>query len=435
MTNVAPVARLSAQTDDYVFTGPGTKAGQYLRSFWNPVYHSADLQVGRPVPLRVMGETFTLYRGGSGQVFLVAARCPHRGMQLSAAWVEGDAIRCFYHGWKFESDGRCSEQPAEESSFCDRVPIKTWPVREYLGMIFAYLSDGEPPEFPRYPEFERFDGFIEIDSYVRRCNYFQNVENALDMSHVAFAHGNNRVAFNKIGLGRSLTAVESDWGVTYTFTRDDGEKRTQQFGMPNIFYMTALPNDPEIGWQESLFWWVPIDDGSHMQFSIHRVPATGEAAERIHKRRQERRSQIDIAHQEACDLILSGQRSMDDFDQSKVDIVRLQDDIAQLGQGLFADRKAEHMGRADIGVAAIRRLWRRELENLVSGKPLKNWMRTSEIRPRSWGIPDSLTRFDKDGAGLGERDADIVDIRPLVEIDVQKKALHYSPYQDRVRSA
>src|SRR4051812_45719297 len=308
MTEAATVQSASPKLDDYVLTGRDTPAGAYLRKFWNPVYHSADLKVGRPVPLTIMSEQFTLYRGDSGQAFLVEARCPHRGTQLSSAWVMGDALRCFYHGWKFESDGRCSEQPAEESLFCDKVRLKTWPVREYLGLVFAFLGDGEPPEFPLYPEFSDFEGLVEVDSYVRRCNYFQNVENSLDMSHVAFTHGDNQVAFDKIGLGRSLQAKESDWGVTYTFTRDDGEMRVQQFGMPNIFYMTALPNDPEIGWQESLFWWVPIDDKSHMQFSLHRVPVTGKAAVRVHERRQARRSHIDISHQDACDLILSGRK-------------------------------------------------------------------------------------------------------------------------------
>jgi phenylpropionate dioxygenase-like ring-hydroxylating dioxygenase large terminal subunit len=152
------------------------------------------------------------------------------------------------------------------------VSIATWPVREYLGLIFAYLGEGDPPDLPLYPEFERFVGLLEIDSYLRRCNYFQNIDNALDMSHVAFAHGNNRVSYDKIGLGRSLQAEESDWGVTYTFTRDDGQKRVNQFGMPNMLHIAALPNDPEIGWQESLFWWVPIDDTSQSSSAFTAFP-------------------------------------------------------------------------------------------------------------------------------------------------------------------
>src|SRR3954466_10024530 len=82
-------------------TGPATPAGRYLRRFWQPVYHSVDLKPGRPVPLHIMNDAFTLYRSESGEAHLTEARCPHRGTLLSSAWVEGDALRCFYHGWKF----------------------------------------------------------------------------------------------------------------------------------------------------------------------------------------------------------------------------------------------------------------------------------------------------------------------------------------------
>jgi 5,5'-dehydrodivanillate O-demethylase oxygenase subunit len=417
--------RASSRLDDLVSTEPGTPAGSYLRTFWNPIYHAVDLKVGRPVPLRIMSESFTLYRGEGGEPHLVEARCPHRGTQLSAGRVEGDALRCFYHGWKFESDGRCSEQPADESKFCDRVSIRSWPVREHLGLIFAFLGEGKPPELPLYPEFERFAGLLEIDSYLRRCNYFQNIDNALDMSHVAFTHGNNRAAFDRIGLGRSLQAEESDWGVTYTFTRDDGEKRIHQFGMPNVLYITALPTDPEIGWQESLFWWVPIDDASHVQFSIHRIPATGETAARVHARRQARRASIDIAHQDACDMILSGKSRIDDFDPNRVDLVRLQDDVAQLGQGVVADRSQEHLGRADVGVTAVLRLWRREMTNLAEGRPRKAWTRSEAIKVRAWAIQGNLARVSGDRpADAADARADVVDVRPFVEVDKQLGALH-----------
>ena len=175
-----------------------------------------------------------------------------------------------------------------------------------IGLVFAFLGTGQPPEFPVHPEFEYFDGMVEIDSYSRDCNYFQNLENALDMSHIGFVHGDNVAIFKGIGLGRALDAEESMWGVTYGFTRPDGQKRVQQFGMPNIFYLTALPTDPEIGWQESMFWWVPIDDTRHMQFSVHRVPAQGDVARRIHERRQARRSAITIGHQQLARDVLEG---------------------------------------------------------------------------------------------------------------------------------
>jgi len=421
------VSRLNPVSDwdeQVVRTGPGTPAGRYLRQFWQPVYHGVDLKPERPVPLRIMGQDFTLYRGASG-VFLVDPRCPHRGTQLSTAWVEGDALRCFYHGWKFGSDGRCLEQPADESQFCRTVSIRSYPAVEYLGLIFAFLGEGAPPPLPRYPEFEQFEGLVEIDSYSRDCNYFQNLENALDMSHVWFTHGDNQAAFNGIGLGRSLSAEESDWGVTYTFTRDDGQKRIQQLGMPNIFYLTALPTDPEIGWQESLFWWVPIDDGSHMQFSLHRVPVTGDVAARVEARRQARRSKIDIAHQDLCRQILRGETHIRDIDRERVDLVRLQDDLAQVGQGIFADRGAERLGRADIGVAVTRRLWRRELNALTTGQPLKQWTRSAAIAPMAWRLGASAQRLSAQEESIAAtQHAPVIDVRPHVEIKAHLRALH-----------
>jgi 5,5'-dehydrodivanillate O-demethylase oxygenase subunit len=404
----------------YVQTAPGTLAGCYLRTFWQPVYHSIDLPPGVAKPLQIMSQPFTIYRGKSGQVALLDPRCPHRKAQLSIGTIEGDALRCFYHGWKFDLTGACVEQPPEGSAFADKVSVRSYPIREYLGLIFAYLGDGEAPAFPRFPEFERFKGFVEIDSYSRDCNYFQNLENALDMSHVAFVHADNRASFAGIGDGLNLAADESPWGVQYTYHRPDGAHRIQQFGMPNVFYMTALPTDPEIGWQESVFWWVPIDDERHVQFSIHRVPAVGAAAETIHARRQKRRETIDMRHQDVCADILDGKLLYSDVDVNRVDLVRLQDDLAQIGQGTIVDRRDERLGRGDVGVVAIRKAWHRELTAFQKNEPLTNWTRSAELVPKAWILDDEPA---KHGVPNGA-DAPVVDVRPFIEIKEQLKALH-----------
>ena len=420
MAKVKPIGRAAVPIESFLQTGPGTAAGDYLRRFWQPIYHTADLARGRAVPLRIMGENFTLYRGESGLLCLTDPRCPHRGTQLSSGWVEGDDLRCFYHGWKFAPDGRCNEQPAEDSSYCDRVKLNTYPTREYLGLIFAYLGPGEAPLFPTYPEFGDFDGLIEIDSYLRECNYFQNLENALDMSHVAFVHRDNMASYGGIGRGAQLRAEESNWGVTYTFARDDGQLRVQQFGMPNIFYMTALPTDPEVGWQESLFWWVPIDDRAHMQFSLHRVAVAGAAAQEVETRHQKRRAAIDQPHQRIAEDVLRGKIALRDVDKTRVDLVRLQDDIAQLGQGRLANRDAERPGRGDTGVIAIRRLWSRELAALAEDRALKDWARDGTIVPKAWGLSATRSAADENPV----RHVALTDIRPAVEIALQLEALH-----------
>src|SRR5229473_2369209 len=152
----------TADFRDFARTGPGTLAGRYLRRFWQPIQRAEDLPRGHAKPIRIMSEDFTLYRGEAGTPHLVDFRCAHRGTQLSTGWVEGDCIRCFYHGWKYDGAGQCVEQPAEDAGFASKVRIASYPTEEYLGLIFVCLGDAErddtgafrPPPLPRFPELE-----------------------------------------------------------------------------------------------------------------------------------------------------------------------------------------------------------------------------------------------------------------------------------------
>ena len=99
--------------DEFARTGPDTLGGRYLRQFWHPVARSQDLANGDAKTIRILSETFTLYRGESGVAHISADRCPHRLAALGVGYVEGDSLRCIYHGWKFNETGRCVERPAE----------------------------------------------------------------------------------------------------------------------------------------------------------------------------------------------------------------------------------------------------------------------------------------------------------------------------------
>src|SRR5918912_218584 len=208
-------ARQADPTTDptaFEYTGPGTLAGRYLRAFWQPMALAADLPPGVARRIRVMSEDFTLYRGEDGQPHVVAPRCVHRGTQLSTGWVEGDCLRCFYHGWKYDSSGQCVEMPAEDASFPPKVRIQSHPVQEYLGLIFAYLGEGAPPEFPRVAELERDYGVSWAETQTWPCKWFQRLENGLDGVHVAFVH---RAGLFGDGIGPVVPHVESEevpWG-------------------------------------------------------------------------------------------------------------------------------------------------------------------------------------------------------------------------------
>jgi 5,5'-dehydrodivanillate O-demethylase len=363
---------------DFHHTGPNTLAGRYLRMFWHPVHHSEDLPAGRAKPIKIMNVDYTLYRGEDGQAHLVDFRCPHRGMQLSAGWVEGDSIRCFYHGWKFDGSGQCVEQPAESKSFAHKVRIRSYPCREYLGLIFAYLGESEPPHFSRYREFENFDGILELDSYYRACNYFNNLENAADLAHSGFAHRNNPGSFDGFSNSPVMDAKESGWGAT-VYARWPDQVRVSQIGMPNVFHHKAQPTDPTIApYREFLAWWVPIDDESHTQFTVAALRLPPEKVREYTERREQRLAKRTTRKEELAVRVLRGELRGEDVDPETTDFVRFQDDIAQLGQGVIADHSHERLGQSDRAVIVVRKIWARELRALAERGRLKQWIYDAE---------------------------------------------------------
>src|SRR6266852_4953754 len=162
---------------DFAHTGPGTLAGRYLRRFWHPIGIAADFPAGCAQPVRLMSEDFTFYRGESGRPHLVDFRCAHRGTQLSTGWVEGDCIRCLYHGWKYDATGQCVEQPGEDSGFAAKIKIASYPTQEYLGLVFAYVGEGGPPLLRHYPDCDGSGVVFAVRPEVWPCDYFNRLDN------------------------------------------------------------------------------------------------------------------------------------------------------------------------------------------------------------------------------------------------------------------
>lgn len=364
-------------------TGPGTLAGGYLRSFWQPVFHSAELAAGRARPIRVMGEDFTLYRGEDGIARLTQPRCPHRAMLLGTGKVEGDGIRCLYHGWKFAGDGRCVEQPPEPTPFCDKVRLRGYPTQEYLGLIFAYLGAGAPPAFPRYPAFEEEGVFTHHDSYLRPANYFNNLENVPDLSHLAYTHEHVTGTWDNYADGPGIAVEETCWGLRYIGERPQSGKRlVWYFGMPNIVHAKGPANDPDVGAREFLAWWVPVEDETHRQFTVVALRGMSKARfERYWKRQLKLREQHDLDRVALTRAILAGALTWDEIDPERVHLLFLQDDVVQAGCGLIHERPPEHLGHADVGVIAVRKLWLRELKAFAAGKPRTDWRHDPALEP------------------------------------------------------
>ncbi len=366
---------------DFACTGPDTLAGQYLRRFWHPVYRSQDLLSGKMVPIQIMSERFTLYRGETGIPHVIAFRCAHRGTQLSTGWVEGDSVRCRYHGWKYVGSGQCVEQPGEEESCASKVQIRSYPTKEYLGHIFAYLGDGETPPLRRFPDFER-PGVVEAATpEIWPCNYFSRIEN--DPNHVPFVHRESLVRAGRTErlFPRKVSAEETEYGVRMGMSTPREPPAFLHFHMPNVIQsrsrvrVEGSQEDVNTLWADRYLMHVPIDDENNVTFIADWIPVTGAAAESYNKRRLQARKTMSVSPNQIAEAVLAGKMRIEDMDRETPTYYSfwVEDYVSLVGQGPIADRANERLIQADIGVVFIRKIWERELRALAEGLPLKEW--------------------------------------------------------------
>src|SRR5215211_1753524 len=103
--------------------------GGLLRQYWQPVLFSAELVAdGDPHRIRLLGEDLIAFRDSNGLPGLVADHCPHRGASLFFGRNEEGGLRCVYHGWKFDVEGRCVDMPNEPApNYKDRIRATAYP--------------------------------------------------------------------------------------------------------------------------------------------------------------------------------------------------------------------------------------------------------------------------------------------------------------------
>jgi 5,5'-dehydrodivanillate O-demethylase len=370
---------------DFVHTGPGTLAGRFMRRFWHPVYRAEDLPAGTAVPLQIMSESFTLYRAESGAPHIVGFRCAHRGTQLSPGWVEGDDIRCFYHGWKYNPSGECVEQPAEPKPFCEKIKIRSCPTHEYVGCIWAYFGAGEPPPPPRYPELEK-PGLLEVVTYIWPFNYFQIIENAVDQSHQPFVHRDS--TYSAAGIANLIpimTGEETEYGLRVNGTRPGGAVRQNHLYMPNQVQLKQHIENSGGRWKDLLAVEVPVDDEHCRHFAITLLPFVGDEARAYQEQRPAREAAMASVNGFG-DAVLQGSLRKEDVPLRGTYKINFQDYVAHLSQGTIADRTQERLGQSDAVVILLRKIWARELRALAEGRPLKEWARPEQGVASTTGV-------------------------------------------------
>ncbi|MFM9969794.1 MAG: Rieske 2Fe-2S domain-containing protein [Burkholderiales bacterium] len=375
MDSVDVVARKVGEAQLFGETGSGTLMGRLLRQFWHPVARVDSLQPGKARAVRLLAEDLTLYCGASGAFHLIDARCAHRGTLLHTGWVEGESLRCMYHGWRYDGSGLCTEIPAEGQTRVHPIHIAGYPTKTYAGLVFAYLGDAPTPAFdlPRKDALEDASRHLVVLDQQWDCNWFQQIENSLDPVHLAFAHRWGKLT--NYGEGRKATATptqsyeETSSGVRQRYSTG-AKDRISDWTFPNYNHLIVPGAKPEDPWSEICAWTVPVDDETTIRYRVYSYPASGgEQARRVAS------ESPDYNPADHYDALFNRDEAarLQALDVVDLQFFTAQDYVAMRGQGKIADRVNENLSVSDAGVMFLRKLFLREMEAIRAGRPGKRW--------------------------------------------------------------
>lgn len=256
--------------------GPNTPAGNMLRCYWWPVAVAEDVK-DKPALIRVLGEDLVLFRLEDGSLGLIGAVCAHRCANLGLGRIEKDGLRCVYHGWKYDKNGKLLETPGQPDleKVAERVNHPAYKVVEHAGVIFAYLGPDPAPLLPQY-DFVVGEGDRAVDFLgVSDGNWIRWVEGGIDPNHVSFLHGDVGGMDDVAAVPDKIGFVPTDYGLYHQAWRPGGEPdttfyREHHFAFPVMGVTGAGQRRVEGGNAEpsavGVLWFTPIDDGSVLVF-------------------------------------------------------------------------------------------------------------------------------------------------------------------------
>jgi phthalate 4,5-dioxygenase len=369
-----------------------------------------------PVSLRILGEDLVAFRDTEGRLGVLEANCPHRQASLSYGRNEECGLRCIYHGWKFDVEGKCVDLPSEPNAsqkMRDKIKIASYPAVERSGAIWIYM--GPKDKMPAPPEYEWARFSKDQTAAIKRfqpCNYAQALEGGIDSAHIFFLHrdfpgakktnsGPNNIhgKFASECRNPEFSVNETDYGLQIIAKRalediDDVYYRVTQFMVPcfqmipPILVEGRLQTTPVTGNV-----WVPIDDHNtwNWGFSSDVAPLSelqrerlgpegiwGDLNENFHAyQNEENRYQFDLERQRKTNF-------------SGIHGVRNQDAAVVESMGPIVDRTKENLGHSDTGIVMFRRLMLRLADELENGNEPE-----AAMRPESFNIRSVSVILDK----------------------------------------
>ena len=182
----------------------------FLMNSWYAVAWGHEL--GRSLFARtVCGKAMVFYRREDGRVAALEDLCWHRLLPLSKGMLEGDFVRCKYHGFVYDSAGQCVRMTAQ-----DAIPtsarVANYPVAEKHRLVWVWPGDAAKADPSLIPDLHWFadpawagDGTY----YHFRCDYRLLIDNLMDLTHETYVHPES-IGSDEVASAPIKTEVEGE---------------------------------------------------------------------------------------------------------------------------------------------------------------------------------------------------------------------------------
>jgi phthalate 4,5-dioxygenase oxygenase subunit len=350
--------------------------GRLMRAnYWIPFALSENLTAGDvPTPVRLFGENYIAFRASDGRIGFLDELCPHRRASLLLARVEGDALRCIYHGWKLDVSGRVVEAPTQtvrQEQFCAGIPAAAFPVHEEAGIAWVWLGPGDTPPFPDLPFNDEYGFTMVMTVSTVPANWLQGLEGGIDSVHAPILHRSvieatlaQAAASDTTGVRATIAApprYETEaaaFGLRQASLRALGEDRTYVRTAHYFFpFVVVVPNG--YGSAVHTFCFAPVDDSHHLVFfgnygeePLPLRQVSGALEGDLPDPRDFASLRGDRSNRWGQDRELMKRGHWSGFPRSAIE----EDTVVQVSMGPIVDRTKENLSSSDVAIAHTRRL-------------------------------------------------------------------------------
>ena len=373
--------------------------GGIMRRHWLPVCMAEEAaeRDGAPVRSRLLGEDLVVFRNSEGRLGVLGEYCPHRGASLAFGRNEHSGLRCLYHGWKFDCEGRVVDMPSEAPGACDRLKMRhlSYPVREGGGFVWVWMgprdANGEPQRSFEPPAWAPVPGIsYAIVKMHAACNWAQVLEGSIDSAHSSSLHSTNMPA----GEVEGSTATGSAWvrpsvdkapkmqfeptsyGFRYAALRKPiRNPDTHQYVRTTLFiapFTVLIPPNDQYKLAQML---VPIDDVNTMFYWIAWHPEAEKGIAQAEWRKfcsatvgvdldENFRKKRTLANR-----YLQDRAAMKRGDFTGIQGIPTQDMAMWESMGPIVDRSNDHPGQSDVAVVQFRRMMVAAAKKFADGAP------------------------------------------------------------------